>query len=110
MTLIVDFRNCEKETQEELNKYQFEIGSYMAVIGMSKITCDNYKEVYARLVVFNASIFDNSEPWLNLDMCQALIGAKFNINDESKSQFSTRMLNRCIEDIDQRETKSQEVA
>jgi len=100
MSLIVDFRNCEKETRDNLNKYQFQIGSYMVAIGMSKITSKNYKEVYARMRMFNAAILDNNEPWLDLDMCKALIGAEFNIADESKAKFSSRMMRLCIKETE----------
>ena len=111
MSLIVDFRKCEKDTRDQLNKYQFEIGSYMVAVGVGEITSKNYKEVYARMRMFNSAILDNNEPWFNLDMCKALIGAKFNIANESKTKFSNRMLKLCIRETEQKESKSvQEVA
>lgn len=111
MSLIVDFRNCAEETRKQLNRYQFEIGTYMMAIGMSKITEDNCLEVYARIRMLQASTLCNDEPWMNLDVCKALIGAEFNISEESKAKFSTRMLKCTLKELGIREAqKTEEVA
>jgi hypothetical protein len=34
---------------------------------------------------------EDGQPWMNLEMVKALIGAKFNIENESRTKFSSRM-------------------
>ena len=104
--LIVDFSKCAEETRKQLNKYQFEIGSYMQVIGMGSITENNCLEVYARQRMFNNALLINEEPWMNLDMCKALIGAEFNIATESRAKFSSRMLKLTLKELGRREADS----
>ena len=104
--LIVDFRNCAEETRKQLNKYQFQIGTYMQVIGMDRITENNCLEVYARLRMFNSALLSNEEPWMTLDMCKALIGAEFNIASESKTKFSNRMLRLTLKELGRKEADS----
>ena len=79
MSLIVDFRNIDKAARVELNQYQETIGYYMMAIGMGEITQKNHLEVYARLVLLEATNVDvlaaNSSrvtkyinrPWISLE-------------------------------------------
>ena len=111
MSLIVDFGNIQEDAKDELNQYQYHIGCYMMAIGMGEITQDNHLEVYARLVLLNASSLSTDEPWMTLDMVKALIGAEFNIAFESKSKFSSRMMRATLRDVERLEAKAiQEVA
>ena len=55
MSLIVDFTNIREDAKKELNQYQEVIGYHMMAIGMGEITQDNHLEVYARLVLLQAS-------------------------------------------------------
>lgn len=111
MSLIVDFSNIQEDAKDEMNQYQYYIGCYMMAIGMGEITQDNHLEVYARLVLLNASSLSTDEPWMTLDMVKALIGAEFNIAFESKSKFSSRMMRATLRDVERLEAKAiQEVA
>ena len=111
MSLVVDFSNIQEDAKDELNQYQYYIGCYMMAIGMGEITQKNHLEVYARLVLLNASSLSTDEPWMTLDMVKALIGAKFNIAFESKSKFSSRMMRATLRDVERLEAKeSKEVA
>lgn len=111
MSLVVDFSNIQEDAKDELNQYQYYIGCYMMAIGMGEITQKNHLEVYARLVLLNASSLSTDEPWMTLDMVKALIGAKFNIAFESKSKFSSRMMRATLRDVERLEAKAiQEVA
>jgi len=111
MSLIVDFTNIREDAKKELNQYQEAIGYHMMAIGMGEITQDNHLEVYARLVLLNASSLSADEPWMTLDMVKALIGAEFNIAYESKSKFSTRMIKATLREVERLESKeSKEVA
>ena len=111
MSLVVDFSNIQEDAKDELNQYQYYIGCYMMAIGMGEITQKNHLEVYARLVLLNASSLSADEPWMTLDMVKALIGAKFNIAFESKSKFSSRMMRATLRDVERLEAKAiQEVA
>ena len=111
MSLVVDFSNIQEDAKGELNQYQYYIGCYMMAIGMGEITQKNHLEVYARLVLLNASSLSTDEPWMTLDMVKALIGAKFNIAFESKSKFSSRMMKATLSEVERKEAKAiQEVA
>ena len=111
MSLIVDFGNIQEDAKDELNQYQYHIGCYMMAIGMGEITQDNHLEVYARLVLLQASTLQYDKPWMTLDTVKALIGAEFNIAYESKSKFSTRMIKATLREIERLEAKeSKEVA
>ena len=111
MSLVVNFSNIQEDAKGELNQYQYYIGCYMMAIGMGEITQKNHLEVYARLVLLNASSLSTDEPWMTLDMVKALIGAKFNIAFESKSKFSSRMMRATLRDVERLEAKAiQEVA
>lgn len=111
MSLIVDFSNIQEDAKDELNQYQYYIGCYMMAIGMGEITQKNHLEVYARLVLLNASSLSTDEPWMTLDMVKALIGAEFNIAFESKSKFSSRMMKATLREVERLEAKeSREVA
>ena len=111
MSLIVDFSNIQEDAKDEMNQYQYYIGCYMMAIGMGEITQDNHLEVYARLVLLNASSLSTDEPWMTLEMVKALIGAEFNIAFESKSKFSSRMMRATLRDVERLEAKAiQEVA
>ena len=111
MSLVVNFSNIQEDAKDELNQYQYYIGCYMMAIGMGEITQKNHLEVYARLVLLNASSLSTDEPWMTLDMVKALIGAKFNIAFESKSKFSSRMMRATLRDVERLEAKeSKEVA
>ena len=111
MSLIVDFGNIQEDAKDELNQYQYYIGCYMMAICMGEITQKNYLEVYARLVLLNASSLSTDEPWMTLEMVKALIGAKFNIAYESKSKFSSRMIKATLSEVERLEAKeSREVA
>jgi hypothetical protein len=111
MSLVVDFSNIQEDAKDELNQYQYYIGCYMMAIGMGEITQKNHLEVYARLVLLNASSLSTDEPWMTLDMVKALIGAEFNIAFESKSKFSSRMMRATLRDVERLEAKeSKEVA
>ena len=111
MSLVVNFSNIQEDAKDELNQYQYYIGCYMMAIGMGEITQKNHLEVYARLVLLNASSLSTDEPWMTLDMVKALIGAKFNIAFESKSKFSSRMMKATLSEVERKEAKAiQEVA
>ena len=122
MSFTVDFgniRETDKEGRENLNGLQYWIGSYMMAIGMDEITEKNYLEVYARLRMLDTSILalgndGDGEPWMHLEMLQALIGAKFwgrHINVESRTKFSSRMLRNTIKAAEEKLAKeSKEVA
>jgi hypothetical protein len=111
VSLVVDFSNIQEDAKDELNQYQYYIGCYMMAIGMGEITQKNHLEVYARLVLLNASSLSTDEPWMTLDMVKALIGAEFNIAFESKSKFSSRMMRATLRDVERLEAKeSKEVA
>ncbi len=122
MSFTVDFSNIretDKEGRENLNGLQYWIGSYMMAIGMDEITEKNYLEVYARLRMLDTSILalgndGDGEPWMNIDMLQRLIGAKFwgrHINVESRAKFSSRMLRNTISAAEDKVAKeSKEVA
>ena len=111
MSLVVNFSNIQEDAKDELNQYQYYIGCYMMAIGMGEITQKNHLEVYARLVLLNASSLSTDEPWTTLDMVKALIGAKFNIAFESKSKFSSRMMRATLSEVERKEAKAiQEVA
>ena len=122
MSFTVDFGNI-RETDEEgrkwLNGVQYWVGSYMMAIGMNEITEKNYLEVYARLRMLDTSILalgndGDGEPWMNIDMLQRLIGAKFwgrHINVESRAKFSSRMLRGTIKAAEEKLAKeTKEVA
>jgi hypothetical protein len=107
MSLVVDFSNIQEDAKDELNQYQYYIGCYMMAIGMGEITQKNHLEVYARLVLLNASsLLNEDEPWMTLDMVKALIGAEFNIAFESKSKFSSRMMRATLRDVERLEAKA----
>jgi hypothetical protein len=122
MSFTVDFSNIretDKESRENLNGLQYWIGSYMMAIGMDEITEKNYLEVYARLRMQDTSILalgndGDGEPWMDIDMLQRLIGAKFSgrhIIVESRAKFSTRMLRNTIKAAEKKVAKeSKEVA
>ena len=111
MSLIVDFTNIREDAKKELNKYGYHIGCYMMAIGMGEITQDNHLEVYARLVLLNASSLSTDKPWMTLDTVKALIGAEFNIAFESKAKFSTRMMKATLREVERQEAKEvQDVA
>ena len=119
MSFTVDFGNI-RETDEEgrkwLNGVQYWVGSYMMAIGMDEITEKNYLEVYARLRMLDTSILalgndGDGEPWMNIDMLQRLIGAKFwgrHINVESRAKFSSRMLRGTIKAAEEKLAKETE--
>jgi len=106
MSLIVDFRNIDELAKKELNKYQETIGYYMMAIGMGEITQKNHLEVYARLVLLNASSLATDKPWISLRMVKLLIGAEFNIAFESKAKFSSRMIKCTLSEVERLQAKS----
>jgi hypothetical protein len=111
MSLIVDFTNIREDAKKELNQYQEVIGYYMMAIGMGEITQDNHLEVYARLVLLQASTLQYDKPWMTLDTVKALIGAEFNIAFESKAKFSSRMIKATLREVERQEAKEvQDVA
>ena len=111
MSLIVDFTNIREDAKDELNQYQEVIGYHMMAIGMGEITQDNHLEVYARLVLLQASTLQYDKPWMNLDTVKALIGAEFNIAFESKAKFSSRMMKATLREVERQEAKEvQDVA
>tara|TARA_B100001063_G_C16325154_1_gene339459 strand:+ start:25 stop:360 length:336 start_codon:yes stop_codon:yes gene_type:complete len=111
MSLIVDFTRIDESAKKELNQYQEMIGYYMMAIGMGEITQDNHLEVYARLVLLNASSLSTDEPWMTLEVVKALIGAEFNIAFESKAKFSSRMMKATLREVERQEAKEvQDVA
>lgn len=123
MSLIVDFRNIDKAARVELNQYQETIGYYMMAIGMGEITQKNHLEVYARLVLLEATNVDvlaaNSSrvtkyinrPWISFRRVKLLIGSKFNIAFESKAKFSSRMMKSTLSEVERLAAKeSKEVA
>ena len=111
MSLIVDFTNIREDAKNELNQYQETIGYYMMAIGMGEITQDNHLEVYARLVLLQASTLQYDKPWMTLDTVKALIGAEFNIAFESKAKFSSRMIKATLREVERQEAKEvQDVA
>ena len=105
MSLIVDFRNIREDAKKELNQYQEVIGYHMMAIAMGEITQDNHLEVYARLVLLNASSLSTDEPWMTLKTVKALIGAEFNIAFESKAKFSSRMMKATLKEVERLEAK-----
>jgi len=105
MSLIVDFTNIREDAKNELNQYQYHIGCYMMAIGMGEITQDNHLEVYARLVLLQASTLQYDKPWMTLDTVKALIGAEFNIAFESKAKFSSRMIKATLREVERLEAK-----
>jgi hypothetical protein len=105
MSLIVDFTNIREDAKKELNQYQEVIGYYMMAIGMGEITQDNHLEVYARLVLLQASTLQYDKPWMTLDTVKALIGAEFNIAFESKAKFSSRMIKATLREVERLEAK-----
>ena len=110
MSVSYDFSKCENEAKE-IQPNAYYVCMYMMAIGMGEITQKNHLEVYARLVLLNASSLSTDEPWMTLDMVKALIGAKFNIAYESKSKFSSRMMRATLRDVERLEAKAiQEVA
>jgi len=117
MSLIVDFTNIREDAKNELNQYQETIGYYMMAIGMGEITQDNHLEVYARLVLLEATNVGVlaakyiNRPWISFRMVKLLIGSKFNIAFESKAKFSSRMMKATLREIERLEAKeSKEVA
>ena len=111
MSLIVDFTNVQEDAKKELNQYQEMIGYYMMAIGMGEITEKNHLEVYARLVLLQASILQYEKPWITLKMVKGLINARFNIAFESAAKFSTRMMKATLREVERLEAKeSKEVA
>jgi len=105
MSLIVDFTNIREDAKKELNQYQEAIGYHMMAIGMGEITQDNHLEVYARLVLLQASTLQYDKPWMTLDTVKALIGAEFNIAFESKAKFSSRMIKATLREVERLEAK-----
>jgi hypothetical protein len=105
MSLIVDFTNIREDAKKELNQYQEVIGYHMMAIGMGEITQDNHLEVYARLVLLQASTLQYDKPWMTLDTVKALIGAEFNIAFESKAKFSSRMMKATLREVERQEAK-----
>ena len=105
MSLIVDFTNIREDAKKELNQYQEVIGYHMMAIGMGEITQDNHLEVYARLVLLQASTLQYDKPWMTLDTVKALIGAEFNIAFESKAKFSSRMMKATLREVERQEIK-----
>jgi len=110
VSVSYDFSKCENEAKE-IQPNAYYVCMYMMAIGMGEITQKNHLEVYARLVLLNASSLSTDEPWMNLEMVKALTGAKFNIENESRTKFSSRMFNCLLRDIEYLErAKSKEVA
>jgi hypothetical protein len=105
MSLIVNFTNIREDAKKELNQYQEAIGYHMMAIGMGEITQDNHLEVYARLVLLQASTLQYDKPWMTLDTVKALIGAEFNIAFESKAKFSSRMIKATLKEVERQEAK-----
>jgi len=105
MSLIVDFTKIDEVAKDELWQYQEMIGYYMMAIGMGEITEKNHLEVYARLVLLQASTLDGSKPWITLRMVKGLINARFNIAFESKAKFSTRMMKATLREVERQEAK-----
>lgn len=105
MSLIVDFRKCDESMSKIYNPHQEVIGYHMMAIGMGEITEKNHLEVYARLVLLQASTLKYEEPWMTLNMVKALIGAKFNIAFESAAKFSTRMMKATLREVERLEAK-----
>ena len=111
MSLIVDFTNIREDAKKELNQYQEAIGYHMMAIGMGEITEKNHLEVYARLVLLQASTLQYDKPWMTLETVKALIGAEFNIAFESKAKFSSRMIKATLREVERQEAKEvQDVA
>jgi len=107
MSLIVDFRKCDESMSKIFNHHQEVIGYHMMAIGMGEITEKNHLEVYARLVLLQASILEYEEPWMTFNMVKALIGARFNIAFESKAKFSTRMMKATLREVERQEAKKE---
>ena len=107
MSLIVDFTNIREDAKDELWQYQEMIGYYMMAIGMGEITEKNHLEVYARLVLLQASTLQYDEPWMTLNMVKALRGAYFNIAFESAAKFSTRMMKNTLREVERQEAKKE---
>jgi len=110
MSVSYDFREC-KNSAEHLQEHAYFICIHMMAIGMGEITEDNYKEVYARTIMLEASCLRDGVPWLKLESIKDLIGSKFNIAFESAAKFSTRIINNTIGEVERLEAKeSKEVA
>ena len=114
MSVSYDFSKCENEAKE-IQPNAYYVCMYMMAIGMGEITQKNHLEVSARLRMLDCSTMtspnEDGQPWMNLEMVKALIGAKFNIENESRTKFSSRMFNSLLRDIEYLErAKSQEVA
>jgi len=77
-------------------------------MGMGEITQDKHLEVYARIVLLQASTLQYDKPWMALDTVKALIGAEFNIAFESKSKFSSRMMKATLREVERLEAKESE--
>lgn len=107
MSLIVDFTKIDEVAKDELWQYQEMIGYYMMAIGMGEITEKNHLEVYARLVLLQASTLQYDEPWMTLNMVKALRGAYFNIAFESAAKFSTRMMKNTLREVERQEAKKE---
>lgn len=115
MSLIVDFTRCDQSMSKIYNPHQEVIGYHMMAIGMGEITEKNHLEVYARLRMLDCSTMtslnEDGQPWMNLEMVKALIGAEFNIAFESKAKFSTRMMKATLREVERQEAKEvQDVA
>ena len=114
MSVSYDFSKCENEAKE-IQPNAYYVCMYMMAIGMGEITQKNHLEVYARLRMLDCSTMtspnEDVQPWMNLEMVKALIGAKFNIENESRTKLSSRMFNCLLRDIEYLErAKSKEVA
>ena len=117
MSVSYDFSKCENEAKE-IQPNAYYVCMYMMAIGMGEITQDNHLEVYARLRMLDCSTMtspnEDGQPWMNLEMVKALIGAKFSgrhINVETRAKFSSRMFRGLLRDIEYLErAKSKEVA
>tara|TARA_R110001632_G_scaffold22733_1_gene65020 strand:- start:182 stop:547 length:366 start_codon:yes stop_codon:yes gene_type:complete len=109
MGISVDLKYDCEESKKELNSHGWAIGCFMMAIGMNEISEKNYREVYARLVILNASQL-GKEPAMSLETVKALIGSKFsgrhiNMMLQSRAKWSTRMLKNTIEYIADEEAK-----
>lgn len=110
MSVSYDFREC-KNSAEHLQKHAYFICIHMMAIGMGEITEDNYKEVYARTIMLEASCLRDGVLWLKLESIKDLIGSKFNIAFESAAKFSSRMIKATLREVERLEAQeSKEVA
>ena len=114
MSVSYDFSKCENEAKE-IQPNAYYVCMYMMAIGMGEITQKNHLEVSARLRMLDCSTMtspnEDGQPWMNLEMVKALIGSTFNIENESRTKFSSRMFSSLIRDIEYLErAKSKEVA